>query len=547
MVLNLLEMGHNVSLPKGRRKSLRSFVKRSSAKHNLSHTFTISEVDERMELVNINIATEEELMTLPGVNREIAKNVVEHRKAIGRYRKVEDLALVRGIGAQKLELMRPEICVSTKRNQYSTSSRAPSYDSLKSNDSKTTNRSNRLININKASVFELQSIPGITQEIAAGILLQRNKKGRFNKVDDLLKVKHLNRIRLDNIARYLTVEDDDDNNSEVTTPRSSILTNGFTSIHQINGLVHRPSYLNQVSNGLNPSSMIDIFELLTTYSPRPTVMETFKFSRNGEPAIRICSWNLHEFSSEKAYNLGVKEVVCRTILENCISLLAVQGIVDVVALKTICDELNKPTLRRIEEWKENSQSWNFCMLDVCDAKLGFIYDSAGVGNIELVSLMESPEDTRNDCEAIIAHFLMGDINLQLVNMSLKRDANIQFLSEKIKDLISEEEMVMLCIDFSRCITVDEQSLRLGGLKPIFSASTNTHLPVLKTDSHSSHISNVLTNSVLKENLTGYKNIISRGITHLAIPNGWSWGGPVSPYCPIWLELFLSNQSKSTKL
>lgn len=175
-------MGNNASLPKGRRKSLRSFVKRSSNKSNLSHTFAVPEFDEQMELLNINIATEEELMTLPGINREIAKNIVEHRKAIGRYRKVEDVALVRGIGAQKLELIKPEICVSLRRNPSCGSSRAPSYDSLKSSDSKATNRSNRLVNINKASVFELQSVPGITQEIAAGILIQRNKKGQFKKV-----------------------------------------------------------------------------------------------------------------------------------------------------------------------------------------------------------------------------------------------------------------------------------------------------------------------------------------------------------------------------
>lgn len=541
-------MGHNVSLPRGRRKSLRSFVKKPNAKHILSHTFTVCENDDHIELLNINIATEEELMTLPGVNREIAKNIVDHRKAIGRYRKIEDIAVVRGVGAHKLNLIKPEICVSSRRYQSTTSSRAPSYDSLKSTDSKITNRSNRLININKASVFELQSIPGITQEIAAGIIILRNKKGRFKKLDDLLKIKYINRMRLDNIIRYLTIDDDEDgdeDNYEPTSPRPSVLTNGFSTMYSLNG--YRSSQVSQISNGLAASSVTDIFELLSTYSPRPVISEYFKFSRNGEPAIRICSWNLHEFSMDKANNLGVKEVICRTILENCLSLLAVQDITDVMALKTICDELNKPTLRRVEEWKENSQSWNFCMLDICGTRLGYIYDSAGVANVELISLKESPEDTKNDCEALIAHFRVGDMNLQLVNMSLNKDANIQFLYEKVTDLISEGEMVMLFIDFSKCYQIDEQSLKLGGLKPIFSANTNTHFPVLKANNHCSHISNILTNNEIRKNLTGYKNIISRGITHLAIPNGWSWGGPVSPYCPIWLELFLTDQSGSTAL
>lgn len=79
-------------------------------------------------------------------------------------------------------------------------------------------------------------------------------------------------------------------------------------------------------------------------------------------------------------------------------------------------------------------------------------------NIELVSLLESPEDTRNDCDAIIADFLIGDLNLQIVNISLKDDANIKFLNDKISDLISEEETVMLCIDFSNCNYLDGKLL-----------------------------------------------------------------------------------------
>jgi DNA uptake protein ComE-like DNA-binding protein len=124
-------------------------------------------------------------MTLPSVNREIAKSIVEHRKAIGRFRKVEDLALVRGIGADKLEKLRPEICVTTRRNLSCASSRAQSFDSLRSADSRLTVKSNRLVNVNKANVFELQCVHGITQEIAAAIVHYRDKKGPFKQVGHL--------------------------------------------------------------------------------------------------------------------------------------------------------------------------------------------------------------------------------------------------------------------------------------------------------------------------------------------------------------------------
>lgn len=70
----------------------------------------------QVDQLNVNTASEEELMTLPGITRNIAQNIVEYRQAIDRFKKVEDLALVSGIGADKLDLIRPEICVSRRKN-----------------------------------------------------------------------------------------------------------------------------------------------------------------------------------------------------------------------------------------------------------------------------------------------------------------------------------------------------------------------------------------------------------------------------------------------
>lgn len=69
------------------------------------------------ERLNVNAASEEELMTLPGVSRTVARAIVEHRARIGGFRKVEDVALVSGIGAAKLQLIKPEICVSSRSSK----------------------------------------------------------------------------------------------------------------------------------------------------------------------------------------------------------------------------------------------------------------------------------------------------------------------------------------------------------------------------------------------------------------------------------------------
>ncbi|KAK9721527.1 hypothetical protein QE152_g21528 [Popillia japonica] len=375
-------MGQTSSVPKqSRKRSLRSpFLRRSaSQKAPISHTFQLMDDDQKLEQLNINIATEEELMTLPEVNREIARNIVEYRKAIGRFRKIEDLALVRGIGAEKFEIMKGEVCV---KNNSCNSSRSQSYDSL-SVENRLTPRPNnkRLIDINNASVFELQCVPGMTQEMAANILHYRIKKGGFKKIEDLLKVKGFDNVRFSNIRHHLTLE-------TVSRSTSDILSNGGCNgtipVNRHRKTSSAPIKFN-ISNGLLQSSLNDIFELLSAYSPRPLLTEEFSYRRNNRDAVRIATWNLHEFTSDKAQNLGVKEVVCRTILENGWSIVCFQEIEDQNALQILCDELNYPKLRRISECKQNSRQWHFCMLESHQA---ILYDVHSGGKF-LVSLTQT--------------------------------------------------------------------------------------------------------------------------------------------------------------
>lgn len=68
--------------------------------------------------LDVNTATEEELMTLTGITRNIAHTIIEHRNVIGAFKKVEDLALVTGVGAAKLQTIKPEICIGKKVPRY---------------------------------------------------------------------------------------------------------------------------------------------------------------------------------------------------------------------------------------------------------------------------------------------------------------------------------------------------------------------------------------------------------------------------------------------
>jgi len=57
--------------------------------------------------VDVNKAEWPELALLPGLGESLARRVVEYRNENGPFRNVEQLAEVRGIGASKLEKIRP--------------------------------------------------------------------------------------------------------------------------------------------------------------------------------------------------------------------------------------------------------------------------------------------------------------------------------------------------------------------------------------------------------------------------------------------------------
>jgi len=65
--------------------------------------------------VNINTATAVELQRVPGIGPKTAAQILAMRRNVGRFRSVDDLLAVRGIGPKRLAKMKPFLTVEAPR------------------------------------------------------------------------------------------------------------------------------------------------------------------------------------------------------------------------------------------------------------------------------------------------------------------------------------------------------------------------------------------------------------------------------------------------
>lgn len=80
-------------------------------------------------VVNVNTASEQELQLLPGVGPVRARAILAERKRRGGFKRVEELADVKGLGASMLEKLRPHVVLSgftTARQENRSRGRASS-------------------------------------------------------------------------------------------------------------------------------------------------------------------------------------------------------------------------------------------------------------------------------------------------------------------------------------------------------------------------------------------------------------------------------------
>nr|XP_053629868.1 endonuclease/exonuclease/phosphatase family domain-containing protein 1-like isoform X2 [Cherax quadricarinatus] len=592
------------------------FGKAHKAK-DLSAAFNMLEYDSKMNLLNINTAPEEELMTLPGVTRAVARNIVEYRTAIGGFRRVEDLALVSGVGATKLQTFKCDITVKKKSLSHS-SSRTQSIDSLPSCESGKSQHSHsqsqsgrsirdspiRVMNVNAASIFELMNVHGMNQEMAANIVEYRERKGPFKSIEELVKVRGISARALSVLKIYLTVNAV----PPASPPISDIISvASYSKVYPrtISGRMpgHRRTHSAPLNNdggspgrpardikdGADPRISVDfsedIFELLSLRSERPVVKEVFNGYFQGDPAFRVATWNLQQLTRDKICNPGVLEVVCRTVLENGFSLLAIQEVRSKDVLEKICSELNHGSLRRVREWSGPKGEWRW---QVSEEPAGFVFQGAEFAafiynvchGIQLVSAtLLSVHDNNNGKSAktftrkpYLGYFKCYDFDFVLVSLHIKtiqinkrkiekgnnvnkngsksdtgtsssgesqKNAELSQLAPLItamKEKLMNEKNVILLGDFN--LHPDDAAfdvLREAFYSNIVPSEAFTDI-VDDSDEEAQSYDNIWLNPNTRKVYTGNWGVVQQGMNHLAIPCGWGWGGVVSSHYPIYCDL-----------
>lgn len=66
---------------------------------------------ETSGLIDINTATQAQLMTLPGIGEALSQRIIDYREANGPFRSVSELLNVSGIGEKRLAAILDSICV----------------------------------------------------------------------------------------------------------------------------------------------------------------------------------------------------------------------------------------------------------------------------------------------------------------------------------------------------------------------------------------------------------------------------------------------------
>ncbi len=134
------------------------------------------------ERINVDLASATELSRLPKVGIRLAKVIVADRQAHGPFNSLAGLDRVSGIGPGLLKILSAHVAFSGAAGLPASASSAAAATALPPQSGASP------LDLNTASISELDALPGIGPSKAAAILQYRERQGRFSAVDELERV-----------------------------------------------------------------------------------------------------------------------------------------------------------------------------------------------------------------------------------------------------------------------------------------------------------------------------------------------------------------------
>lgn len=166
----------------------------------------------RTHPIDLNLASRGELLQLPGVGVSMVERIEEYRREQGGFTCVEDLLEVPGVGPATLQRLRPWIRVSLEEDAFpgeevlepihlDRSDPAPRRSSPASKKSANLAQP---IDINLASVEELQRLPGIGPRLSQRIVDERGR-APFRSVEDLRRVSGIGPKTIEKLRPFISL------------------------------------------------------------------------------------------------------------------------------------------------------------------------------------------------------------------------------------------------------------------------------------------------------------------------------------------------------